>query len=264
MSFESQELYKCTYCKKTKKYKVNWQKHVLLCEYRKTTPPQLMDKTLLDNTEHTNISELLCIISEQQQQIQKMAKHLAQINQLLNRQERRNICDHLNKTLLTNTPYSPFYEWIAHLEVSLPFILSMCQFDIRDTILERFKEYYYEKTSISSLLPIRAFIENKTKIYVYDKEKEDSSPKWTVFQNEFFGKLSNHIYTKWKRTFANWMIENADIFDTNHDMNEMKNAYMNKMDRYNHLSEKEKTSKLKQWLVSKIETNMPQIIMVYE
>jgi len=214
-------------------------------------------------------------------EIQKMAKQLLQINQLLNRQERRNICDHLNKTIAPDT-YIPFSEWISNLEITFAFILSMCQYDIRDTLLERFKQYYYERTA-DHPIPIKAFIENKSKIYLYDTDTENicltsqsnshtpSPPtththththKWMIFQNEMFAKMVNDIYKKWKRTFAKWMMENAEVFDTNHDMNEMKHAYMNKMDRYNRLSDKEKTAKIRQWIVQKVETNMPHVIVI--
>jgi hypothetical protein len=152
----------------------------------------------------------------------------------------------------------------------------MCQYDIRDTLLERFKQYYYE-TATTHPIPMKVFIENKSKIYLYDTDTENTcltsqsnappSPpqpanKWMIFQNEMFAKMVNDIYKKWKRTFAKWMMENAEVFDTNHDMNEMKHAYMNKMDRYNRLSDREKTAKIRQWIVQKVETNMPHVIII--
>jgi len=263
----------CPYCKKQKLYRINLQKHVLLCENRAIVNKKFTSSEIRDNIENTTVAELLLIITRQDQEIQKMAKQLSQINQLLNRQERRNICDHLNKTIAPDT-YIPFSEWISDLEITFAFILSMCQFDIRDTLLERFKQYYYEKTT-DHPIPIKAFIENKSKIYLYDTDTENTcmtpqsnthttppSNKWMVFQNEMFTKMVNDIYKKWKRTFAKWMMENAEVFDTNHDMNEMKHAYMNKMDRYNRLSDREKTAKIRQWIVQKVETNMPHVIVI--
>ena len=170
-------------------------------------------------------------------------------------------------------------EWFANIEITFPFILSMCQYDIRDTLLERFKQYYYETAPIHPI-PIKAFVENRSKVYLYDTEHPiphphphppstsssppppPQTPKWVAFQNEPFVYIAQTIYKKWKRTFAKWMIENEDVFDTNHDLNEMKQAYMNKMDRYNHLSDKEKSSKIRQWLIPKVETTMPQIVVI--
>jgi hypothetical protein len=229
-----------------------------------------------DNVEPTTTAELLLIITRQDEQIQRMAKQLSQINQLLNRQERRNICDHLNKIAPSPNPFIPFTEWFANIEITFPFILSMCQYDIRDTILERFKQYYYETTATHPI-PIKAFVENRSKVYLYDNEPgictlrtasnptpipTPTLPKWMSFQNEPFVYIVQTIYKKWKRTFAKWMIENEDVFDTNHDLNEMKQAYMNKMDRYNHLSDKEKSSKIRQWIIQQIETTMPQIVVI--
>jgi len=251
--------YACPNCKKIKIYKFTFDQHVLLCNYRRYI------NTFQSNTqaEYVTSRELLGIITRQEQQIQKMSKQLSQINQLLNRQERRNICQHLNKI---PKPHNliPFSAWIANIEISFPFILSMCQTDIRDALFECFRQYYNAHTHP---IPIKAFIENKSKIYLYDIETiqhphHATEPQWFVLTHEHFAKIVGEIYKKWKRTFAKWMMENQDEFDVNHDMNEMKQAYMNKMDRYNHLSDKEKIVKIKNWIVQKVETTIPQIVIV--
>jgi hypothetical protein len=284
MSTNTNAPYVCPYCKKTKLYKINFQKHLLLCEHRHTVAKTYRNTACSDNVEQTTTAELLLIITKQDEQIQRMAKQVSQINQLLNRQERRNICDHLNKTIPRPNPYIPFTEWFTNIEITFPFILSMCQYDIRDTLLERFKQYYYETAPIHPI-PIKAFVENRSKVYLYDTEQgfctpishqhhhhttqthppsppPPHTPKWVAFQNEPFVYIAQTIYKKWKRTFAKWMIENEDAFDINHDLNEMKQAYMNKMDRYNHLSDKEKSSKIRQWIIQQVETTMPQIVVI--
>ena len=234
-----------------------------------------------ERNETTTIQELLAIITRQEQQIQRMtaqsmqtiqtlsrqeqqinrlSNQLSQINQTLNRQERRNICEHLNKT---ETRFQTFTDWIADIEISFSFILSMCQTDIRDALLERFRKYYNSAQSQHGPIPIKAFVENRSKIYIYDMEPvSPANPKWFILTNDHLGKIVCDIYKKWKKTFAKWMMENEDEFDVNFDMNEMKQAFMNKMDRYNHLSEKEKIVKIKNWVVEKVETNMPQIVVI--
>ena len=243
---------------------MSFDQHMLVCNYRTHTKTLTEQYTTKERNESINIQELLAIITKQDQQIQKMSKQLSQINQILNRQERRNICEHLNRT---DTDFSTFGAWINDLEISFPFILSMCQTDIRDALMERFRQYYLVKSQSHSI-PMKAFIENKSKMYIYDIDTQqpgqplETEAKWMVLTNEHLSKIVGEIYRKWKKTFAKWMIENEDEFDVNHDMNEMKQAYMNKMDRYNHLSEKEKNIKIKNWIVQKIETNMPQIVII--
>ena len=271
---QSQPSYICPNCKKSKSYKFAFEQHVLLCNYKTYISTFTNVESNARNELATN-RELLGIITRQDQQIQRMSKQLSQINQLLHRQERRNICEHLNNiNAIITTPSNliTFSTWIVGLEISFPFILSMCQTDIRDALFERFKQYY---NTHNYPIPIKAFLENKSKIYMYDIEPNSTpnsnsetisqlsiQPQWIVLTHEHFAKIIGEIYKKWKKTFAKWMIENEDEFDMNHDMNEMKQAYMNKMDRYNHLSDKEKIIKIKNWVVQKVETNMPQIVII--
>ena len=255
---ETSSTYKCPHCQKMKKYKMNLQKHILLCENRKTNK-KFIDSNNRDNIEHTTIDELLFIITRQDEQIQRMSKQITQINQILNRQERKNICDYLNKIIPVGQ-YIPFSEWISKIDITFPFILSMCRYNIQDSLLESFKQYY-DETTANYPFPMKAFVENKSKIYLYDINP-NLETKWISVQNEPFIQIVNDIYKKWKKTFAKWMFENQAEFDMNIDMNEMKQAYMNKMDRYNKLTDKEKTTKIRQWIIQKIETTMPQMVMI--
>ena len=275
------QTYTCPICNKIKLYKTTFEQHMLLCNYREHVNIFKSQYTEKERNETTTIQELLAIITRQEQQIQRMtaqsmqtiqtlsrqeqqfhrlSNQLSQINQTLNRQERRNICEHLNKT---ETHFQTFTDWIADIEISFSFILSMCQTDIRDALLERFRKYYNSAQSQHGPIPIKAFVENRSKIYIYDIEPvSPATTKWFILTNDHLGKIVCDIYKKWKKTFAKWMMENEDEFDVNYDMNEMKQAFMNKMDRYNHLSEKEKIVKIKNWVVEKVETNMPQIVVI--
>ena len=179
----------CNFCKKTYKNKLNYDKHILLCEllHDKEDSYSILKHLIENSNSNTerksspNINN--CIVDLMNTLIKKYDKlsyEMIEIKKWIKKEKKQiNILDWLNNSNNNNTPDISFDDYINNFTFSELYIKKIIHNNIQDVYLnyiediftnnsEEISDYINEYESKKNItIPICCFNEKPNKIYIY-------------------------------------------------------------------------------------------------
>lgn len=204
--------YKCLYCPKTYKQKHNYNRHVSVCKFLKSSEKEKQDDLELHSEKTPTLFELFQIVKEISVENDELKKRVQKLEGKQNREVKKiNIIQWLEN----QKPCITFEKWL--LQEIYPNISEhlehVFQKDLLYGITKLFENYF--ATCKSVMLPICSYQKNKfSNIYVYDIF--DGVESWQQMSHTLFDKYMSHMCDQVILVFNQvWYKENEEKINSN-------------------------------------------------
>lgn len=204
--------YKCLYCPKIYKQKYNYNRHISVCRFLKSSEKEQQNEIELQGEHVPNLFELFQLVKEISLENEELKKRVQKLENRGNKEVKR---VHIIEWLQTQKPCITFEKWLIqelypNIEHHLEHVF---QHDLLFGINKMLDTYF--STCKSVLLPICSYQKNKIiNIYIYDVF--DGNECWQQISHTLFDKYMSHMCDQFILTFNQvWYQENKEKIESN-------------------------------------------------
>lgn len=203
--------YKCLYCPKTYKQKHNYNRHVSICKFLKSSEKEQQNSIELESENIPNLFELFQLVKEINLENEELKKR---VQKLENKGTKEIKKVHIIEWLQSQKPCITFEKWLLqelypNIEDHLEHVF---QKDLLFGIHKMLENYF--STCQSVLLPICSYQKNKIiNIYIYDIF--DGNECWQQISHTLFDKYMSHMCDQFILIFNQvWYQKNKEKIDS--------------------------------------------------
>ena len=211
--------FQCLYCCKTYKQKYNFNRHVSICKFLKSSEKEQQNNIELESEPIPNAFEMFQLIKELSMENENLKKRVSKMETKDTTTKKVNFMEWLQ----TQKPCITFEKWfIEELYPNIPeFLEVVFQKNLYDGIEKMLKQYF--STCKDVILPICCYQKNKiNNIYIYDIF--DGNDSWQPVTNTILDKYFSHLCDQFIVAFTQiWYKENKELIETT---DKYKDMYM--------------------------------------
>jgi len=245
--------YECGYCNKQYKRKMNYDKHMLLCNIIRKTPSEKLNEREQDDL--PTIRELYTVIQSLLEKQEKFEKQIEKMSSWINNNRKKiNVLDWLNTN---HTDCIDYNEWLNGLIISendmelifnhgfiegMKYIINkICSNDNCNTHIEH-----------KNGLPIKAFEQKEGTLFIYTNEN------WEIMSSSLFELLFNTITKGLTKQLKFWQDKNKHRLY----QNGFTEIYIENVKKITggDLSRDQQYHRVKQYLYNHLKVNIKQIV----
>lgn len=247
--------HECSICNKKYKNKLNYDKHVLLCNIlNKTIKERVRENDNIDDT--PSVRELYIIIRELANKCEALERKVDKLVILSNKNKKKiNLLEWLNSN--TNTSTSTIVDWINTIQI----IEEDMDYMIKNNFLDGIKYIITRLLIDIDNIPIKSFEQKENLLYVYTtNEYSDKSIKneWVIISQDLFESLYSKITKGLLNQLTIWKNKNINhLYDDNFSHNYINNI---KKITGGNIPLQEQHNKFRKSLYNHIKINMNNII----
>lgn len=249
--------YQCNYCNRKYKRKMNYDKHILVCNILSKTPSEKLHQKEEDSL--PTIREMYVIIQNLLEKQEKMEKQIEKMSSWVNNNKKKiNVIEWLNTNY---TIEMDFNEWILKMNIThddMEFVFNLGFIEGMKCIINRIID--------SSIIPIKAFEQKEGTLFIYSKcnngnidtDNGNHSGNWEVMQHHEFEKLFNTITKGLTEKLKLWQDKNKyRLFQ-----NGFTEIYIENVKKITggDLSREQQLHKIKQYIYGRLKVNIKQVI----
>jgi hypothetical protein len=243
--------YECGYCNRQYKRKMNYDKHMLLCNIIRKTPSERLNEQEQDHL--PTMRELYTVIQTLVERQEKFEKQIEKMSSWINNNRKKiNVLDWLNTN---HTNSIDFNKWLNELNISeedmelvfkhgfiegMKYIINhICLNDTNDNAREEW-------------LPIKAFEQKEGTLFIYINEN------WEIMSSSMFELFFNTITKGLTTQLKLWQDKNKYRLY----QNGFTETYIENVKKITggDLSREQQYHKVKQYLYNHIKVNIKQIV----
>jgi hypothetical protein len=212
-------MYQCDYCGKEKKFKENYDRHVVICKYihrdafvrdsQETVMPTLpvLLQYVLDLTQKINVLE---------KTVEKLKKQSI---------TKKSVYEYLE----TIKPATTFQQWLSECTVEntdLEILFERNMTDCIQSVLFRRIDADQDQER-----PVKCFAQKPNTIFVYENSTDAASAnyRWRTMDPEEFKTIIQVISHRINRKYFQWKLEHQYEIETSDKMRELQMEYLKKM-----------------------------------
>ena len=247
--------YDCNFCKRSYREKVNYDRHIVCCEFLYKTKKE-QDHEIDLSIPIPSQTEMFQIIQHLSCRIQKLEKENKKLNQIT--RKKQNILELLNTPEYCSSIELTFSEWIKNhiltnvhdnLEIVYKNDLLHGLYSVFDNAISNFN---FNK------LPIQTF-ENSNAFYVF-QNSENNNKQWVRYTSPQLDKYIRRITNQFAYDFQDyWYEPHKQLIETQEDYNDLYLNYYEKI-LGGKISESIRFQKLKKHIFNQIKQSPKSII----
>lgn len=197
MTSKSNITYDCSFCGRSYKRKIYYDRHIICCELLKSSQREReLEIEQCDDT--PNIRELYLLVQEMGKKYVEMSKKIDMLSKYVESKKKRiSIIDWLNQNYKLNTSY---YDWIDSIQIERKHLNLIFEYDFLNGIMYIFEEIL--PLSDEEKHPIRAFDQKENTLFIYNEHNT-----WIGLSIQEWENLILHISKLLVYEFKKWQDE---------------------------------------------------------
>jgi hypothetical protein len=255
--------YQCNYCNRKYKRKLNYDKHILVCNILSKTPSEKIHQKEQDDL--PTMREMYVIIQTLLEKQEKMEKQIEKMSSWVNNNRKKiNVIEWLNINYILEMDFS---EWILKLHITeddMELVFNLGFIEGMKCIVNRFidngirvgVEVGVSGNYDNSVIPIKAFEQKEDTLFIYSKCNNNSN--WEIMQQNEFEKLFNTITKGLVEKLKIWQDKNKyRLFQ-----NGFTEIYIENVKKITggDLSREQQIHKIRHYIYNRLKINIKQLI----
>lgn len=243
--------YECGYCNRQYKRKMNYDKHMLLCNIIRKTPSERLNEQEQDSL--PTMRELYTVIQTLVEKQEKFEKQIEKMSSWINNNRKKiNVLDWLN-TNHTNSIH--FNKWLNELNISeedMELVFKHGFIEGIKYIINRICLNDTNDNTREECLPIKAFEQKEGTLFIYINEN------WEIMSSSMFELFFNTMTKGLTKQLKLWQDKNKYRLY----QNGFTETYIENVKKITggDLSREQQYHKVKQYLYNHIKVNIKQIV----
>jgi hypothetical protein len=240
--------YECGYCNKQYKRKMNYDKHMLLCNIIRKTPSEKLNEREQDDL--PTIRELYTVIQSLLEKQEKFEKQIEKMSSWINNNRKKiNVLDWLNTN---HTDCIDYNEWLSGLVMKEDDMELVFNYGFIEGMIYIIIRICLNENECGNGLPIKAFEQKDGTLFIYINEN------WEIMSSSLFELLFNTITKGLTKQLKLWQDKNKHRLY----QNGFTEIYIENVKKITggDLSRDQQYHKVKQYLYNHLKVNIKQIV----
>ena len=242
--------YECGYCNRQYKRKMNYDKHMLLCNIIRKTPSERLNEQEQDNL--PTMRELYTVIQTLLERQEKFEKQIEKMSSWIsNNKKKINVLDWLNTN---HADCIDFNKWLTELIINEDDMELVFKYGFIEGMKYIINRICLDEIGNGSgtLLPIKAFDQKEGTIFIYVNKN------WEIIQSSVFELFFNTITKGLTKQLKIWQDTNKHRLY----QNGFTETYIENVKKITggDLSREQQYNKVKQYLYNHLKINIKQIV----
>lgn len=244
--------YECCFCNRQYKRKMNYDKHMLLCNIIRKTPSERLNEQEQDNL--PTMRELYTVIQTLLERQEKFEKQIERMSSWINNNRKKiNVLDWLNTN---HTDCIDFNKWLDNLIISEDDMELVFKYGFIEGMKYIINRICLNGTNVDHIMkecfPIKAFEQKEGTLFIYINEN------WEIMSSGVFELFFNTITKGLTKQLKLWQDKNKHrLFQ-----NGFTETYIENVKKITggDLSRDQQYHKVKQYVYNHIKVNIKQIV----